>query len=55
MKAIADGFGVAELRAIATAAVREAANGRDFVSEAWRPIACARGVAAEEEGAARVP
>src|SRR6266571_2840331 len=35
MKAIADGFGVAELRAIATAAVREAANGRDFVSEAW--------------------
>src|SRR5207245_10025270 len=35
-KAIADGFGVAELRAIATAAVREAANGRDFVSEAWR-------------------
>ena len=36
MKAIADGFGVAELRAIATAAVREAANGRDFVSEAWR-------------------
>ncbi|PYP48638.1 MAG: hypothetical protein DMD42_00755 [Gemmatimonadetes bacterium] len=36
MKAIADGFGVAELRTIATAAVREAANGRDFVSEAWR-------------------
>src|SRR5207245_11022725 len=36
MKAIADGFGVAELRAIATAPVREAANGRDFVSEAWR-------------------
>src|SRR2546426_12790268 len=36
MKAIADGFQVAELRAIATAAVREAANGRDFVSEAWR-------------------
>src|SRR5439155_242927 len=36
MKAIADGFAVAELRAIATAAVREAANGRDFVSEAWR-------------------
>ena len=36
MKAIADGFGVAELRAIATSAVREAANGRDFVREAWR-------------------
>ena len=36
MKAIADGFGVAELRAIATSAVREAANGREFVREAWR-------------------
>src|SRR2546422_4115168 len=36
MKAIADGFGVVELRAIATAAVREAANGREFVREAWR-------------------
>ncbi len=36
MKAIADGFGVAELRAIATSAVREASNGRDFVREAWR-------------------
>ena len=33
MKAIADGFGVAELRVIATSAVREAANGRDFVRE----------------------
>src|SRR5207249_7273521 len=36
MKAIADGFAVAELRAIATAAVREAADRRDFVSQAWR-------------------
>jgi exopolyphosphatase / guanosine-5'-triphosphate,3'-diphosphate pyrophosphatase len=36
MKAIADGFGVAELRAIATSAVREASNGREFVREAWR-------------------
>jgi len=36
MKAIADGFGVAELRVIATSAVREAANGREFVREAWR-------------------
>ena len=36
MKAIADGFGATELRAIATSAVREAANGRDFVREAWR-------------------
>src|SRR2546428_9918710 len=31
MKAIADGFGVAELRTIATAAVREAASGRASV------------------------
>src|SRR5205809_4478974 len=36
MKAIAEGFGVSELRAIATSAVREATNGRDFVREAWR-------------------
>src|SRR5207302_5603390 len=36
MKAIAEGFGVSELRAIATSAVREAVNGRDFVREAWR-------------------
>src|ERR1700674_1431444 len=36
MKAIADGFGVAELRAIATSAVREPASGRDFVREAGR-------------------
>jgi exopolyphosphatase / guanosine-5'-triphosphate,3'-diphosphate pyrophosphatase len=36
MKAIAEGFSVNELRAIATSAVREAANGRDFVREAWR-------------------
>src|SRR6266511_1143030 len=36
MKAIADGFSVTELRAVATSAVREASNGRDFVREAWR-------------------
>jgi exopolyphosphatase / guanosine-5'-triphosphate,3'-diphosphate pyrophosphatase len=36
MKAIADGFGVTELRAVATSAVREATNGRDFVREVWR-------------------
>jgi exopolyphosphatase / guanosine-5'-triphosphate,3'-diphosphate pyrophosphatase len=36
MKAIADGFGAGDLRAIATSAVREAANGRDFVRDAWR-------------------
>ncbi len=36
MKAIAEGFGSTELKAIATSAVREASNGRDFVREAWR-------------------
>ncbi|HUL50720.1 MAG TPA: Ppx/GppA phosphatase family protein [Gemmatimonadales bacterium] len=36
MKAIAEGFGVQDLRAIATSAVREASNGREFCNEAWR-------------------
>jgi exopolyphosphatase/guanosine-5'-triphosphate,3'-diphosphate pyrophosphatase len=36
MKAIADGFKITQLRAIATSAVREAANGRSFVREASR-------------------
>lgn len=36
MKAIADGFGVSELRAAATSAVREAENGAVFRREAWR-------------------
>jgi exopolyphosphatase/guanosine-5'-triphosphate,3'-diphosphate pyrophosphatase len=36
MKAIADGFGVSELRAAATSAVREAENGDDFRRDAWR-------------------
>jgi exopolyphosphatase / guanosine-5'-triphosphate,3'-diphosphate pyrophosphatase len=36
MKAIADGFEVTEIRAIATSAVREAANGRAFCREALR-------------------
>jgi exopolyphosphatase/guanosine-5'-triphosphate,3'-diphosphate pyrophosphatase len=36
MKAIVEGFGVHELRTIATSAVREAANGREFVREAWK-------------------
>jgi exopolyphosphatase / guanosine-5'-triphosphate,3'-diphosphate pyrophosphatase len=36
MKAIADGFEVAEVRAVATSAVREAANGRTFVREVFR-------------------
>jgi exopolyphosphatase / guanosine-5'-triphosphate,3'-diphosphate pyrophosphatase len=36
MKAIADGFKISELRAIATSAVREAANGRSFIREVAR-------------------
>jgi exopolyphosphatase/guanosine-5'-triphosphate,3'-diphosphate pyrophosphatase len=36
MKAIADGFQVTEIRAIATSAVREAANGRAFCREVLR-------------------
>lgn len=36
MKAIADGFEVSEIRAIATSAVREAANGRTFCREVLR-------------------
>ena len=36
MKAIADGFEVTEIRAIATSAVREAANGRGFTREVMR-------------------
>ncbi len=36
MKAIADGFEVTEMRAIATSAVREAANGRAFCREVLR-------------------
>jgi len=36
MKAIADGFGVTELRAAATSAVREAENGAAFRREAWK-------------------
>ena len=36
MKAIADGFGVTELRTAATSAVREAKNGEDFRRLAWR-------------------
>jgi exopolyphosphatase/guanosine-5'-triphosphate,3'-diphosphate pyrophosphatase len=36
MKAIADGFEVTEIRAIATSAVREAVNGRAFCREALR-------------------
>src|SRR5260370_33266911 len=51
MKAIAEGFGVTELRAIATSAVREAANGRDFVREAWRRYRVRIEIVSPEEGA----
>lgn len=36
MKAIADGFEITELRAVATSAVREATNGPEFKREAWK-------------------
>jgi exopolyphosphatase/guanosine-5'-triphosphate,3'-diphosphate pyrophosphatase len=36
MKAIADGFKIRQIRAIATSAVREAANGRQFIREVSR-------------------
>ncbi|HEX6432752.1 MAG TPA: Ppx/GppA phosphatase family protein [Gemmatimonadales bacterium] len=36
MKAIADGFKIRQIRAIATSAVREAANGRNFIREVSR-------------------
>src|SRR5687767_13458849 len=36
MKAIADGFKVSDIRAIATSAVRDAANGRAFIREVMR-------------------
>src|SRR5256886_7700585 len=38
MKAIAEGFGVQDLRAIATSAVREASNGPEFCAQAWRRL-----------------
>src|SRR5437763_4067913 len=38
MKAIAEGFAVRDLRAIATSAVREATNGPDFCAAAWRRL-----------------
>jgi exopolyphosphatase/guanosine-5'-triphosphate,3'-diphosphate pyrophosphatase len=51
MKAIADGIGVQELRAIATSAVREASNGPDFVRETWRRHRVRVEVVAPEEEA----
>ena len=51
MKAIAEGFAVQELKAIATSAVREAANGRLFAREAWRRHRLRLEVIAPEEEA----
>ena len=51
MRAIAEGFGVTELRAVATAAVREASNGRDFVRDAWRRCRVRVDVVSPEEEA----
>lgn len=51
MKAISDGFEVAELRAVATSAVREAANGRMFCREVRRRCGLAVEVITPEEEA----
>lgn len=50
MKAIAEALGVRELRAVATSAVREAENGRDFVRQVRRQHALRlEAITAEEE------
>ena len=49
MKAIADGFGVKELRVVATAAVREASNGPDFRREARQRCGVQMDVISQEE------
>ena len=51
MKAIADGLQVSRLRAIATSAVREAANGRDFCDEVLRRIGVEIEIISPEEEA----
>jgi exopolyphosphatase/guanosine-5'-triphosphate,3'-diphosphate pyrophosphatase len=51
MKAIADGFQVAELRAVATSAVREASNGRAFCREVRRRCGLSVEVISPEEEA----
>ena len=51
MKAIVDGFEVAELRAVATSAVREAANGRAFCREVRRRCGLSVEIIAPEEEA----
>jgi len=51
MKAIAEGFGVQDLRAIATSAVREASNGPEFCAQAWRRLRVRVEVVSPEEEA----
>ena len=51
MKAVADGFKVAELRAVATSAVREASNGRAFCQEVRRRCGLSIHVISGEEEA----
>lgn len=51
MKAITEGFGVQELRVVATAAVREASNGMDFRREARRRCGVRVEVISQEEEA----
>jgi exopolyphosphatase / guanosine-5'-triphosphate,3'-diphosphate pyrophosphatase len=51
MKAIADGFEVAELRVVATSAVREAGNGRAFTREVRRRCGLSVDVISAEEEA----
>jgi len=51
MKAIAEGYEVSELRAVATSAVREASNGRAFVREVRRRCGLTVDVIAPEEEA----
>src|SRR5262245_4236056 len=51
MKAIADGFEVTELRAVATSAVREASNGRAFCREVRRRCGLSVEVISPEEEA----
>lgn len=51
MKAIADGFEVAELRAVATSAVREASNGRAFCREVRRRCGLSVEIISPEEEA----
>jgi len=51
MKAIVEGFGVQDLRAIATSAVREASNGPEFCAQAWRRLRVRVEIVSPEEEA----